>query len=293
MVQYFQNFGKIEYPLNEKSVIQVTNILSRVVFSTGAQNILDLVNEYQIQEGDSPDIVANKVYGDPSLWWVILMFNDVLNPYWDWSLGIHCSESHIKKNYPGSALFIHKLSDDKTPQTDINIRINDTIAVYNDANGTSFGGVKGLVYDYDMNLQRILVQGITGGSFSDGSIGRVVGMTAGSEYSFTIANVVDSAYNGLHHFEGLSGEVLNPFSQYVSGSTIYPVGAAGASVEGHDAVSYDNCLLQNYVTNTDSTRAVTIWQNKLNELEDNRSIKILNRDYIPKVLEVMEKVMNE
>lgn len=35
-----------------------------------------------------PDLVAEKAYGDPSLWWVIYEFNDIRDPFFDLTKGM-------------------------------------------------------------------------------------------------------------------------------------------------------------------------------------------------------------
>lgn len=37
--------------------------------------------EYEIAPGDRWDLLANKWYGSPNLWWVIAIFNNVIDPF--------------------------------------------------------------------------------------------------------------------------------------------------------------------------------------------------------------------
>jgi len=293
-MHYFDKFPSREYPLNDKRLVRVTDIISRVVFGSGASENLDMIDEYVLRDGDTPDTLADTLYEDDTLWWIILLFNEIQNPYFDWSLSLRCTERNVKKNYPGSAFFIHTSGSTQALETleARGVKVNDTIASYNDSAGTSFGGVRGLVYDYDMNLQRILVQSITGGNFTEGNYAKVVGSTSGT---FTLGKIVDYAYYGLDHFEGTSGDLLNPLSQYIPGTTIsHPIiGAVGQTHDGTVGVSYDNCLLQNYISGDDATYAVTIWENKMMNYDNKRTIKILRPDYVPVVLEAVEKLLNE
>jgi len=42
--------------------------------------------EYDIQDSDTPEIIASKFYGDSERHWVVLLFNDIIDPQFDWPL---------------------------------------------------------------------------------------------------------------------------------------------------------------------------------------------------------------
>ena len=41
---------------------------------------------YDVKEGESPEVVADKFYGDPEYHWVVLMVNDITDRYHDWPM---------------------------------------------------------------------------------------------------------------------------------------------------------------------------------------------------------------
>lgn len=43
-----------------------------------------LFRPYNVQETDTPEIIANEVYEDPEYWWTILLVNDIINPFSQW-----------------------------------------------------------------------------------------------------------------------------------------------------------------------------------------------------------------
>ena len=148
------------------------------------------------------------------------------------------------------------------------------------------------MYDWDMNLQRMLVQGVTGGTFGVGDYVKVVGCSGSHCNMFVVEKMLNESYYSLDHFEDPDGNRLNPLSQYVPSDYDLPLGAYGNTVFGLEAVSYDNCLLQNYISGDDATYAVTIWEKVMREYDDKRTIKILRPDYVPKVIEVTERLLN-
>ena len=45
-----------------------------------------LFDKYDVKEGEKPEDVAFKWFGDPELHWVILMTNNVTDRYYDWPM---------------------------------------------------------------------------------------------------------------------------------------------------------------------------------------------------------------
>ena len=41
---------------------------------------------YDVKEGETPEIIADKLYGDSQLHWVILMTNDITDRYHQWPM---------------------------------------------------------------------------------------------------------------------------------------------------------------------------------------------------------------
>ena len=54
---------------------------------------------YRVKDGYRPDMVSNEVYGGPAFAYLILMFNDVYDPVFDWPLGSRQFENYIINKY--------------------------------------------------------------------------------------------------------------------------------------------------------------------------------------------------
>ena len=86
---YFSEFQKIYYDFPDNSpsgrFIQVlTDITQNVRVRKEALSQITLYDEYDIQDGDTPEIIAEKYYGDPELHWIILLVNqryDYINDF--------------------------------------------------------------------------------------------------------------------------------------------------------------------------------------------------------------------
>jgi len=62
---------------------QVVDILRRVKFVDTFGNLKGY-KEYVVQYGETPDIVATKLYGSSEWYWLIMLFNDMTDPFRDW-----------------------------------------------------------------------------------------------------------------------------------------------------------------------------------------------------------------
>ncbi|CAB4132994.1 baseplate wedge subunit [uncultured Caudovirales phage] len=96
---YFNSFPKISFPDNNGNLISLTNIMERVeIIPSLLKNPL-LFYSYDIQEGDTPDIVATKYYGDPNRYWVVLFANQILDAQWEWPLNSKEINDYINNKY--------------------------------------------------------------------------------------------------------------------------------------------------------------------------------------------------
>lgn len=98
---YFSRFPKRLYTfdvVNETPKL-ATNILSRVRFNSNITTNASVFYKYQLQDGDTPEIVAFKEYGDATLHWIICMINDLSDPLFDLPLTPIALESKILKQY--------------------------------------------------------------------------------------------------------------------------------------------------------------------------------------------------
>jgi len=64
-------------------VKDVVDIMRRVRFLDTFGSIKNY-KTYTIKTGETPDIVATKLYGDPSWYWLIMLFNNLTDPFTDW-----------------------------------------------------------------------------------------------------------------------------------------------------------------------------------------------------------------
>lgn len=85
MPRYFYEFPKLLYTRDGVTNL-VTNLLTRIATVKGKIDTSALYYEYNIKDGDTPEIIASKYYGDAELHWVVLIFNDIIDPFYDWPM---------------------------------------------------------------------------------------------------------------------------------------------------------------------------------------------------------------
>lgn len=83
---YFNTLPKILTPDQNGNYILMTNLLSRATLVEELQNNPMLFYKYNIQDGDTPEIIAEKYYDDAYKYWIILYSNQIMDPIWNWPL---------------------------------------------------------------------------------------------------------------------------------------------------------------------------------------------------------------
>jgi hypothetical protein len=87
MANYFSYFpATIHDAKQDGTLVAVTNILKRFIVKDAIADRIDIFYEYNIEDGDRPDVVADKFYADSNYAWVILIYNKIIDPFYEWPL---------------------------------------------------------------------------------------------------------------------------------------------------------------------------------------------------------------
>lgn len=105
MAKYFNNFPKEYYTLEDKpnGLDVVTNIISRFSLEQSFKDNTSIYEKYNVQDSDTPEIIASKMYDSPERHWIVLAMNDVVDPQWDWPLDYRTLISFIDDKYTANA----------------------------------------------------------------------------------------------------------------------------------------------------------------------------------------------
>ena len=99
---YFKEFPKFlydfKYGTTTKTTV-VTDITRNVRFRKEVLENVTLFDEYDIVDGETPEIVAEKIYGDPEYHWIIMLANQKHDYISDFPLSEQALEKHIIATY--------------------------------------------------------------------------------------------------------------------------------------------------------------------------------------------------
>jgi hypothetical protein len=99
---YFTNFPKIPYEfiIDGKSVlINVVDIALNVRARKAALKNYLIYDEYDIEEGETPESISEKLYGKPHYHWLIMLINDRFDYVRDFPLKTIDLETYITEKY--------------------------------------------------------------------------------------------------------------------------------------------------------------------------------------------------
>jgi predicted DNA-binding protein YlxM (UPF0122 family) len=106
MSKYFDLFPKIRYDIAGNQFTNYQNV-TNIFFRLGVlQEILGNISAYYehiISDGDTPEILAEKVYGDPEAHWIILIANNIVDAQYDWPLDGRTFNNYIIGKYGSTA----------------------------------------------------------------------------------------------------------------------------------------------------------------------------------------------
>lgn len=103
---YFKDFPNFIYDFNygtSSKTSVVTDITRNVRFRKELFSSITYYDEYDISEGETPEIIAEKIYGNPEYHWIIMLANDKYDYISDFPLTEQQLNKHIEKLYGTSA----------------------------------------------------------------------------------------------------------------------------------------------------------------------------------------------
>ena len=109
---FFSQFPKILYDINGDGTNKVLpDIFRRIKIRSKLKDNYALLDKYDVENGESPETVAYKVYGSTDYWYVVCLMNNVVNRQHDWPLSYQAFEQYVNDKYdnPGAVHHYEKL----------------------------------------------------------------------------------------------------------------------------------------------------------------------------------------
>lgn len=99
-MEYFDAFKDVNYEFKDISdPIRMCHILRRFKFVEKLKPLITIYDEYIVNDGETPELVALKAYGNERYHWIILMFNERIDSFSDWVLPVHVFNEYVETKY--------------------------------------------------------------------------------------------------------------------------------------------------------------------------------------------------
>jgi hypothetical protein len=111
---YFDKFPTIPYDSQgDGEVKDVTNLLKRVKTRTKIIENTSVFDTYDIKDGETPEMLAHRLYDDINKHWIILMFNNITDRFHGWPMSQTQFDEYIKDKYGNTSGSVHHYEIDE------------------------------------------------------------------------------------------------------------------------------------------------------------------------------------
>jgi hypothetical protein len=102
MAFFFRPYPTISYrvPGTKKNIL-ATDITRRFSVANFVRNAKVTFDQYTVQDGERPDTIAHGYYDDSTLDWLVLLTNEIQDPYYEWPLSYEQLQTMILQKYRG------------------------------------------------------------------------------------------------------------------------------------------------------------------------------------------------
>ena len=127
-MSYFSMFPNILYDAKGNGQSTVMKDIFRRVKLKSVSRVVGF-DYYDVQDGEAPEIIAHKYYGDVGLHWTILVANDIVDYYHQWPMSMQTFEQYIAEKYTNPDAIHHyevtATSGDTTTVIDVGMNTTD------------------------------------------------------------------------------------------------------------------------------------------------------------------------
>ena len=183
--KYFQNFPEIQYTLSNGQTVFIKDFFRKSSIDQAAVDNVIEYTYYELLDGERPDVVATKLYGDGDLHWTFFLVNGFEN-YYEWHKDQETFNNYMNEKYSGQWL-------NASATTDIVSSEDKFLLGEQVSNGTTTGNV----VKVDPAFKRIAVVG--GTWLANQTITGVI-----SEKVFTLQSVVNEI-DGVAYYKDSNG----------------------------------------------------------------------------------------
>ena len=104
-MSYFNYFPTTMYdPAGDGGAKLVTNIMKRVRLRTNMKKEIVMLDTYDVQENETPEIVSDKHHGSPYYHWIVMLVNDISDVNHDWVKSTRQMQKYLLSKYTETQL---------------------------------------------------------------------------------------------------------------------------------------------------------------------------------------------
>jgi len=297
------------------------NEYTRCVDITVRARILEFVKnsqttvvDYTLKDGERPEHISQRVYDRPDYHWIVLLYNEIHDPYFDWPMSTKDLDEMISKKYGGRAYFVDlKLDSRDGDEYDNTIpKIAEEFWFESGLTATIGGVTTGKVLEWNPNLCKLVVDSDSPGtatypylSVDDYSLQKseMVSQTRsdGTLVQGYVKRIVDDNRYSVHHFvKSETGEILDHHFVPSNADMLRDLGTNSDCGVGSDDSDCASSYLDRYIKNrqniielnngTKTVVAVTNYEYEIEQNDAKRNIKVLRPQFAELVAKDIKKV---
>ena len=127
---YFETFPFIQYDsFGDGNPKELKNLLRRVKVRSDIRSNSSLFDTYFVREGETPEMIADRLYDNVNLHWVVLLFNDITDRYHQWPMTTGAFNKYVADKYTNINAVHHyeitESSGDRELKIDVGITNDD------------------------------------------------------------------------------------------------------------------------------------------------------------------------
>ena len=151
---YFNSMPKIIYDSYGSGDFKVvTNLLRRVALRAKVRTNTLIYDTYDVKNGETPESIAYKLYGDTTLHWVVLLVNDITDRYHQWPMSYIQFSKYVTEKYDNVNGVHHYEVAQSSGDTDTKIEVYSNSALYTGDTDFYESATAITNYEYEESLQ--------------------------------------------------------------------------------------------------------------------------------------------
>jgi hypothetical protein len=311
---FFKNLSNFNYTFKDLGVqpIRAINIFRRSRLSLSDKKYRDSYYYYSYKAGDMPEIIAQNAYNNPHYYWAILMFNEIVNPFYELPRSESITTSIEQQRYLNTGSFFYENDDELGFNSADGYtrsrfpRVGD-IMVKLDGNAPASTLVSVQIIGLDTTLQRIdFLTTTENGLFVEGDSFAIIDKTGEDTYEIAYRSKIlkrfDDKTKAYASFKNPKGETVSSLSEAPNKITATAADYSFYNSQlGNEKIKYT--ILGEFVgcsgggdaelSKAEGYRAMNIEETAIMEADNISRIKIPEMGLLKPLLHSMSEVLNK